>query len=363
MDKQTKYQKLHDQLLRRFEQYPAGTHLDSVRALQKEYRVSLATLNTALKMLMDEGAIKSVRYKGLYRTVPEHEKSSRTVVLILPGRDEPLFQKIIFSCYEALEKMNARMQLAIYTLSAEAEVGTVREVLEDKPDGVLYMPTMVSEALKSLLQKQSRIIPVMQINREVGDPSLSFVGNQCFEASREATTMLIQRGHRRIGVIYANDFRTCLDQQERIAGFQAALADAGLPYEPQYDVIYDGFDCRISTDMVSLLLSPRRPTAFFATNSAFLRNLIQKATYCKLSIPDDLSVTSFDLGETFASLPIKFDRMEQATSKLCTRAVELLEEMMCTRNLGPHRERVAAYPVTGDSCREWREGVAENTEV
>lgn len=355
MDKQAKYRKLHDQLLRRFEPFLPGTRLDSVRSLQKEYRVSLATLNTALKMLVEEGVIESVRNKGLYRTAPGCGNASRTVVLVLPGQDEPLFRKIIFACYEALEKLNMRMQLAIYGLSAEQETEVVRGVLEDEPDGVLYMPTLVSGALKRLLLEWSRTVPVMQINREVGEPSLSFVGNECFESSREATATLIRHGHRRIGVIYANDFRTCQDQQERIAGFKAALDEAGLPYEPQYDIIYDGFDCRISTDVVALLLSPRRPTAFFATNSAFLSNLIQKAAFCKLSIPDDLSVTSFDLGETFASLPLQFDRMEQAMVPLCARAVELLDEMMRTRDFEPRRERIPGRPVPGDSCRDWRE--------
>ena len=129
MDKQAKYRKLHDQLLRRFEPFLPGTRLDSVRSLQKEYRVSLATLNTALKMLVEEGVIESVRNKGLYRTAPGCGNASRTVVLVLPGQDEPLFRKIIFACYEALEKLNMRMQLAIYGLSAEQETEVVRGVL------------------------------------------------------------------------------------------------------------------------------------------------------------------------------------------------------------------------------------------
>ena len=83
-------------------------------------------------------------------------------------------------------------------------------------------------------------------------------------------------------------------------------------------------DIAVSLVVVALLLAPRRPTAFFATNSVFLSNLIQKAAFCKLSIPNDLSVTSFDLGETFAPLPLQFDRMEQATDSLCARAVDRL---------------------------------------
>ena len=61
MDKQAKYRKLHDQLLRRFEPFLPGTRLDSVRSLQKEYRVSLATLNTALKMLVADRRAGSAR--------------------------------------------------------------------------------------------------------------------------------------------------------------------------------------------------------------------------------------------------------------------------------------------------------------
>ena len=40
---------------------------------------------------------------------------------------------------------------------------------------------------------------------------------------------------------------------------------------------------------------------------------------------------------------------------LCARAVELLDEMMRTRDFKPRRERIPGRPVPGDSCRDWRE--------
>lgn len=47
--------------------------------------------------------------------------------------------------------------------------------------------------------------------------------------------------------------------------------------------------------------------------------------------------------------------MEQATVPLCARAVELLDQMMRTRDFEPRRERIPGRPVPGDSCRDWRE--------
>lgn len=348
--KEKKYLHLHQLLRERLQDMLPGEKLESVRSLQRRYQVSLSTLNSALKLLTEEGLLCSVQYKGLYRSRPTADAASRTVVLVLPGREEPLFQRIILSCYEALRARNISMQLSIYRLNLEAEVQTMREVLERRPDGVLYMPTTISESLKELLRSWAQVLPLVQINREVGEPFLSFVGNQCQEASRLATEMLIRAGHRRIGVIRSSNAHFCLDQQERLAGFHQALQEAGIPFSPQWEIAFDSLDPTISSDVVSLLMSPERPTAFFATNSVFLPQLLQKAAFCKVKVPEELSVTSFDLKESFDNLPLKVSYLAQPMEGLCARGVEMLNEMMTCRDLTPRRELLAPAPCPGETC-------------
>lgn len=349
--REKKYLQLHQCLRERLQGMLPGEKLESVRALQKRYQVSLATLNSALKLLTEEGLLRSVQYKGLYRSYPSAETSSRTVVLVLPGREEPLFQRIILSCYEALKARNICVQLSIYCLTLESEVQVLREVLERRPDGVLYMPTTISEALKELLRSWASSVPLVQLNREIGDSALSFVGNQCQEGARQATEMLIRAGHRRIGVIHASNAHFCLDQQERLAGFRQAMESAGLSVSPQWEIAFDSMEPTISSDVVTLLLSPERPTAFFATNAVFLPQLFQKASFCNIKMPEELSVTSFDLGEAFSSLPLKVSYLAQPMKELCFRGVEILEEMMTSRDFSPRRELLPPVLVPGETCR------------
>ena len=148
MSSEPKYRHIYELLRERILQLPPGERLETVRSLQKNYGVSLATVNSALRLLTEEGLIESVRNQGIFRAGGSGEAVRRPVILILPGRDEPLFRRIIFSCYEALEARNMRLQFMIHKLVPDAELDTVIRAFDEKPAGILYMPTQVSARLK-----------------------------------------------------------------------------------------------------------------------------------------------------------------------------------------------------------------------
>lgn len=350
MTKKTKYRQIYELLRERVLQMSPGERLSSIRSLQKSYQVSLATLNRALKLLIEEGIIESVRAQGLFRSVDSDKAVRKTVILILPGQDEPLFRRIILSCYGALEARNMRMQFMIHKLAPEAEAEVVIRAFNEKPAGILYMPTLASSELKRFLQEGCGNLPLVQINREIGAPEVSFVGTQCYEASLRATERLIECGHRRIGLIVPKNNAFILDQQERIAGFHAALKQTGLSWRRDYEIVYDPADRRLVSGVIELLSMADRPTAFFATNSSYLPEFFRKAEFCGLKIPDDLSVTCVDIADTFRELPVPIDRMEQPIANICSRAVEILDEMIISRDFQPRRELLGGTLVSGNSC-------------
>ena len=350
MSNEPKYRHIYELLRERVLRMEPGERLESVRALRESCGVSLATVNSALWLLAEEGLIESVRKRGIFRAGGSGEAVRRPVILILPGRDEPLFRRIIFSCYEALEAGKMRLQLMIHKLTPRDELETVSRAFKEKPAGILYMPTQVSARLKQVLREECGHIPLVQLNRETGAAEVSFVGTRCYEASLKATERLIECGHRRIGLIKPKDSGIFLDQQERIAGFLAALKRHGIPHRSAFDVCFDPADRRLASDVIELLSGRERPTAFFATNSAYLPEFFRKAGFCNLKIPDDLSVSCVDIADTFRELPLSVDRYEQPLPEICGRAVEILHEMIVSHDFRPRRELLNAVPCIGDSC-------------
>lgn len=107
-----------------------------------------------------------------------------------------------------------------------------------------------------------------------------------------ATEHLIELGHRRIGVLAGPaGMSTAV---ARVHGFRAALANAGLQFDPE--LIRPGdFGFSIARDNTRTMLGGRRPpSAVFATSDFQAFGAIAAARECGLDVPGDFSVVGFD---------------------------------------------------------------------
>lgn len=107
-----------------------------------------------------------------------------------------------------------------------------------------------------------------------------------------ATEHLIRLGHRRIGVIAGR--RDIPVGQMRLDGYQAALRDYDIPFDPA--LIAPG-DFTFESGIVGaerLLALDRPPTAIFACDDPMAIGALQVAVRHGLSVPQDLSIVGFD---------------------------------------------------------------------
>lgn len=111
-------------------------------------------------------------------------------------------------------------------------------------------------------------------------------------AAHAMTAHLIALGHRRIGFIAGNPNQTA--SALRRAGYDAALASAGLAPAPEL-VAQGDFTYRSGLLAAQRLLAlPNRPTAIFASNDDMAAATVAAAHRIGLDVPRDLSVTGFD---------------------------------------------------------------------
>jgi DNA-binding LacI/PurR family transcriptional regulator len=140
--------------------------------------------------------------------------------------------------------------------------------------------------------------------------AVAFVGIDDHAAARAAAAHLTALGHRQLAVIsfaLAHDGYRGLagparqSQAEypvtraRLAGYAAALADAGIEWTdvPVYECPGSGLELGRSAAL-ALLESEPRPTALLATSDELALGAIEAARSLAISVPDQLSVAGFD---------------------------------------------------------------------
>lgn len=155
--------------------------------------------------------------------------------------------------------------------------------------------------LTKFIERGLRIVALERTAQE-GEPlHVHSVGIDNVLAGRLATKHLLSRGHERIGFL-SGPIQT-IGRRERLAGYEAALAEVGIDVDPEliWDVGGDRNDYgdadalglgRQGTQVLLTLSNP--PTAIFAMNDMVAFGAYAGAKDLGLSVPEGLSVVGID---------------------------------------------------------------------
>ena len=117
-----------------------------------------------------------------------------------------------------------------------------------------------------------------------------------YRGGYDAVRHLLDLGHRRIGIVTGpfSEPTAVSCAADRLAGYRAALNDAGIAYDPalvhEGDFLYDSG----REGVQRLLAMARPPTAIFACSDETAFGVIAGAHLHSLDVPGDLSVIGFD---------------------------------------------------------------------
>jgi LacI family transcriptional regulator len=160
---------------------------------------------------------------------------------------------------------------------------------------------------------------------------------------------LIGLDHRRIGFIGGRP--DTLSAIRRLAGYQDALAAAGIPADPA--LIQDGDYTRERGQVAArqLLDRPDRPTAIFAANDLSALGVMDVAQELGLRIPQDLSLVGFDNIPEAALATPKLTTVDQSIQEMGKLATKLLIGML--RREAPEQQlvKVPTHLIIRESCQ------------
>ncbi len=249
----------------------------------------------------------------------------------------PLDENIFFSEYYGrflagiLHAAAARgLGLHISTLQRKAGAGfrESMQFLALNSAGIIYLGEPLSVTDLQELRGYRRPIVLtkstLPCEANASDLGVPVVGVDNRAGARSVASLLLQLGHRRIGLLLGPDGSR--DAHERKQGYWEMLKKAGA--EPRPEWIHSGpFNAETGrTGITRLLQVAERPTAVCCANDEIAFGAVHAAHLAGVRCPDDISIAGFDDGLWAAACQPALTTIRQPLADLAERAVGLIVE-------------------------------------
>jgi LacI family transcriptional regulator len=226
----------------------------------------------------------------------------------------------------------------------------IEQLRHQKVAGILAAPVGSSPGAREAMAARA-IPPVVTYDQHIPGLACDFVGVDNRAAIRMLVDYLVRLGHRRIGLISGGGGNWTSD--ERYAGFQEAMAAAGLAVAPDL-CVHASYRGRSGYDAaVTMMTAPERPSALIGANNVIALCALQASLDLGFRCPQDVSIVGMDdvpwSGLVRPNLTIAAQPLELIAD---TAIAWLLERIEQPDAQIPARQRIVAPKLRiGDSCR------------
>jgi LacI family transcriptional regulator len=316
----------------------------TIRQVAARAGVSIATVSRVINGHAD---VSSRTRDAVQRVIREYgypagnrPRAARTgqigvmVPLIHPG----CFAEILAGAAEAVYEQDMRVVLCPTRHSRAREMSLLDRLAAGAADGAVIVLPEESGQEFAALAGQGFPFVIVDPRTEVAE-GIPVVCAAHSSGATQAARHLLDLGHRRVAVIGGP--RGWIATQERLRGYHAALAGAGVLPDPAL-VQYADFRIEGGREAAGRLLAlPDPPTAIFAFNDSMAVGVLQAAAARGLRVPADVSVVGFDdTVEASVAVPA-LTTVRQPLAELGRTAVSLLLRQIEHRPLEPLRTELA----------------------
>ncbi len=308
----------------------------TLRDVARHAQVSLRTVNNVVSGYQHvseqmrrrvQAAMEELDYRPnpIARTL----RTGRTGVLalVVPEIDVPYFAELAREVINAAAEVGYRVIVDQTGHDHDRErqllTGADRTMLFD---GLLFSPLVTPAELQEM--QDGPAVPLVLLGEHDFDGRYDHVAIDNERAAYEAVSHLIGIGRRRIAAVGVQPQENYATPQQRTAGFQRALREAGLPLEPQYLRAAPHYrraaGYRAARELLAL---PEPPDAIFCYADLLAMGVIRAVFDAGLSVPEDVAVIGIDDIEegrysrpTLSTVSLDTPRIaRQAVERLATR--------------------------------------------
>lgn len=221
----------------------------------------------------------------------------RAIGVLLPDIANPFFAELVNGMMPVFQASKYTGFIAMPGRDAEEESAAIRTFIDHRIDGFVVATRGTRIVDATLRDIAAQGIAVVTIGRQTALPTIDSITADHFQGAFDATSHLVQCGHRRIGILGA-----CAADRphlRRYEGYVAALKAAGITPNPDYAVAAAA-GAAFSTEqdghrgLLRLLGLTQPPTAVFARNDYTAIGALHAAHELGLSVPRDIAIAGFD---------------------------------------------------------------------
>lgn len=235
-------------------------------------------------------AVTQLGYKPSRVAISLRANASQIIGLIISDIQNPFFTSLVRAVEDIAYENNYSLLLCNTDEDPEKENLYVELMLSERVSGVIITPTQeFGSPVAKLLEMN---VATVCVDRLVQDCETDSVVSDNIESSFKLVEHLIKNGHKQIGALFGQSEITTF--RERLAGYKKAHLQNNLPLNeslikqgtPKEDAGY-----RLTNNLLDLL-DP--PTAIICGNNLMALGAVNAIKDRKLSLPDDVSLVSFD---------------------------------------------------------------------
>lgn len=274
--------------------------MPTIKEVAERAGVSIGTASNVISGSAQVGKARRARVLAAIKELDYHPnevarslkaKQTKMLGMILPDITNPFFSDLIRGAEDVAFERGYLLLTANTDEQVAREERFVAALRSRRVDGILLAATANRDEthLSSTIAAGIQIVCVDRI-----PPSLSvdMVLADNKRGAEECIRHIIRMGHTRIAIITGS-----LElgiARERLAGYQAALKEAGMEYVA--NLVMEG-DFREEAGYrlgKELLLRRDRPSAIFASNGVMMLGLLTALDEMDVRCPEDIALATFD---------------------------------------------------------------------
>lgn len=306
----------------------------TLKDIARETGLSIATISkyiNGIKLKEKNRIIIEQTIDRLGYTVNEYARGlksnkSRTIGVIIPELSNLFITQIITMVEKILRAQSYSIIICDCHTNEDIECDAVKFLLSKRVDGIINMPVCTDG--RHLAPAIENNIPIVIVDRAI--PELSGIVDSVLidnaAATCAATTHILEKGHRNIGIIVGPG--NIFTSQLRLEGYRNALRAYGVT--PSDNLIqcsdytlHGGFE-----SLNRLLSTDNEMTAVFVTNYEMTLGAVMAINEASVQVPERLSFIGFDSMELSLIATPKMTVVSQPLAEMGSEIARLMLERL-----------------------------------
>ena len=274
-------------------------------------------------------------------------QSTRLIGIVVADITNPFFSELVRRIGSIADSLGYNVLLCEADHDPAKELAALRLLASHRVEGVLLAPTGApSTYFEPPISNFPR--PIVMIDRVILESRFDGVSIDNRQAALDVTRHILSLGHVHVAAVAGSSHLP--NTTERLEGFRAGLAEAGLD-PAEAPIIYADFRQDRARELSrDLLVASRPPTALFVSNNEMVIGVMQAITELGLACPSDISVAGIDDFPWATAFAPRLTTARQPIEALAQHGVRILHARIRGEDGAPERVVLKARLIARDSC-------------